>query len=224
MTSVVNEYPHSLTREKAPDVAELYRKVLASQPDASVTLIVVGPATNIYNLLRSSPDRYSPLTGVELMRKKIKLYAAGGNGAGGLPNGTCGFNYRMDLDAARGELKMLPAGFPTVYAGGSGGKLKIGSILNEARPDHIIRRSYEEYYDGTARNRPTWDQLRAFFGAQPAFRSLWDQSPPGTITLGRDRKIRYVATPDSNRSYAYVYDLDLMRSKLSELMLYDPRD
>src|SRR5688572_14392513 len=91
MVPIVAEFPHDLTQEKAPDVIDLYRRVLAAEPDKSVTLIAVGPATNIRNLLKSGPDDHSPLDGVELVRKKVKLYAAGGNGDAGLPDGKCGF-------------------------------------------------------------------------------------------------------------------------------------
>jgi hypothetical protein len=224
MVPIVAEYPHTLTKETAPDVVKLYRRVLASQPDKSVTLIAVGPATNIYNLLNSTPDEYSPLTGVELMRQKVKFYGAGGNGNAGLPKGKCGFNYYMDLSSARGELSLLPSDFPTVFAGGSGVKLKIGSALSKARPDHIIRKSYEAYYKGEPQDRQSWDQLRVLYGSRPSSRNLWDVSPAGYIEVDQDSIITYTNTPNKNRAFAYVNDLEAMRSALTELMLYDPRD
>jgi hypothetical protein len=224
MVPIVAEYPHTLTKETAPDVVKLYRKVLASQPDRSVTLITVGPATNIYNLLNSTPDEHSPLNGVELMRQKIKFYGAGGNGNAGLPKGRCGFNYYMDLTSASGELELLPSDFPTVFAGGSGPKLRVGAVMSQTRPDHIIRKSYEAYYKGNARDRQTWDQLRVLYGSRPSSRSLWDTSPAGNIEVRQDSTLTYTATPNRNRSYAYVNDLEAMRSILTELMMYDPRD
>ncbi|WP_051359709.1 nucleoside hydrolase [Adhaeribacter aquaticus] len=224
MEAVVAAYPHTLTQETAPDVIKLYRKVLATQPDKSVTLIVVGPATNIYNLLNSAPDENSPLTGVELMRRKIKFYAAGGNGGGGLPKGKCGFNYYTDLHAANGELRLLPSDFPTVFAGGSGLKLEVGAALSQARPDHIIRKSYEAYYKGVAKDRYSWDQLRVLYGSRPAARALFNTSPAGKIDVGMDSIITYSATPNKNQAYAYVNNLEAMRTVLTELMLYDPRE
>lgn len=224
MEAVIPLYPHSLTQESAPNVVGLYRRTLAAQPDRSVTLITVGPATNIYNLLRSGPDEYSELSGVELVRRKLRFYGAGGNGSGGLPDGKCGFNCYMDLDAASGELALMPSSFPTVYAGGSGPQLEIGSALSRARPDHIIRKSYEAYYDGAPTDRFAWDQLRVLYGARPSARSLWDTSPAGSIQVGADSIITWTASPDRNRAYAYVNDLDAVRAMLTELMLYDPRD
>lgn len=222
MEPVVAAYPYTLTSEAALDVVKLYRQVLARQPDKSVTLIAVGPATNIYRLLMSKADEYSPLTGVELMRRKIKLYAAGGNGGGGLPKGRCGFNYYMDLAAARGEQELLPSAFPTVYASSSGLKLEVGAVLRQARPDHIIHCSYEAYYKGEAQNRFSWDQLRVLYGCRPSARRLWDVLAKGSIELGTDIMLTYKAAPDRNRAYAYVNNLEAMRAMLTELMMYDP--
>lgn len=224
MRSVVDQYPHSLTRESAPDVVKLYRKVLAAQPDKSVTIIAVGPPTNINNLLKSGPDEHSPLTGVELMRKKVKFYGASGNGGGGLPGGQCGFNYYMDLKSANSELNLLPSDFPIVFAGGSGAKLEIGSHLTQARPDHIIRKSYESYYKGTAKSRATWDQMRVLYAARPSSRGYWTTSAPGKIQVGFDRHISYTSSENRNHAYAYVNNFEKVKEELSQLMMYDPRN
>ena len=40
---------------------DVYRRVLAQQPDSSVTLVTVGFLTNLRNLLQSEPDALSPL-------------------------------------------------------------------------------------------------------------------------------------------------------------------
>jgi hypothetical protein len=224
MRAVVAEYPHDLTQQNAPGVVKLYRKVLAAEADRSVTLIAVGPATNIYNLLQSPADEISPLSGVELVRKKVKFYAAGGNGDAGLPKGKCGFNYATDIPAAQGELKLMPSDFPTVFAGGSGKTLKVGSCYRAAKPDHIIRRSYEAYYKGEAKDRQTWDQLRVLYACRPSIRNMWDTSAPGKIDLANDRTFTWSETPNENRAYAYVKDMEAMRALLIELMMFDPRE
>jgi hypothetical protein len=224
MASIVAEYPHDLAQEAAPDVVKLYRQVLAKQPDRSVTLIVVGPATNVRDLLKSGADEHSPLSGVELVRQKVKFYGAGGNGEAGLPNGKCGFNYQTDIPAAQGELQLMPADFPMVYAGGSGKTLKVGSSYRRAKPDHIVRRSYEAYYKGEAQDRQTWDQLRVLYASRPSVRKLWDTSAPGKIELSNSGDIKWSETPQENRAYAYVNDMSAVRELLTELMMYDPRD
>jgi hypothetical protein len=224
MKDVVDRYPSNLTKNNAPDVVDLYRKVLAAQPDNSVTLIAVGPPTNISNLLNSAPDHHSHLSGVELVRRKVKFYAAGGNGNGGLPYGQTGFNYYMDLKSASNELNLLPSDFPTVFAGGSGSKLELGSELSSARPDHIIRKSYESYFKGIASNRATWDQLRVLYACRPASRAYFDTSGPGKIQVNLSRIIWYEASPDKNHAYAYVNNFAKVREEILSLMLHDPRN
>ena len=57
--SVINRYPHKIrSNDDAEDALELYRKIIASQPDHSVTMITVGFLTNLANLLESGPDKY----------------------------------------------------------------------------------------------------------------------------------------------------------------------
>lgn len=223
MKNVVSQYPSNLTKYNAPDAVDLYRKVLAAQPDKSVTLIAVGPSTNISNLLKSAPDHHSSLNGVELVRKKVKFYAAGGNGNGGLPWGQAGFNYYMDLTSAANELNLLPSDFPTVFAGGSGSKLEIGSTLSNTRWDHIIRKSYESYFHGTAQNRATWDQLRVLYACRPASRAYYTTSARGKIQVNSSRIISYETSWDKNHAYAYVNNFTQIREELLRLMLHDPR-
>ena len=62
-----------------PEAYKLYRKLLAEQPDGSVTIASVGFVTSLAHLLQSVPDELSPLNGVELVRKKVKnIYLMGG--------------------------------------------------------------------------------------------------------------------------------------------------
>ncbi|MDO4948941.1 MAG: nucleoside hydrolase, partial [Bacteroidales bacterium] len=51
---------------------KLYRKILGEMPDHSVTISCIGFATNLGVLMDSKPDEYSPLDGMELIRRKVK--------------------------------------------------------------------------------------------------------------------------------------------------------
>jgi len=71
--SIVAKYPHTIkSTSEVPDAVEIYRKVLASQPDNSVTIVTIGFLTNLSNLLQSQPDSLSSLNGTELVSKKVK--------------------------------------------------------------------------------------------------------------------------------------------------------
>ena len=62
--------------DDAPDANEVYRRVLAAQPDGSVTICSVGFLTNMRRLLETKPDDISPLDGKALVAKKVKLWVA----------------------------------------------------------------------------------------------------------------------------------------------------
>lgn len=219
-------YPHRLTQATAPDVIDLYRRVLAAQPDRSVNIVVIGQATNIMNLLKSKGDKHSPLDGVDLMRRKIKFYAAGGNGRATLPGGQAGWNYMNDKQAAWYELENLPSEFPTVFAGGSGLKIEIGSCYRDAPADHIVRKCYENYFKGTAKDRPIWDQMRLLYAARPSFRDHFKRSADGCVTINRDTgHITWLAEPNRNHSYAYVEKdrREAVKAELATLMMHVPK-
>ena len=67
-------YPHDLlSGRSAPGATAVLRKTLAAQPDRSVVIAQVGFSTNLARLLDSPPDEHSPLSGLELVRRKVKL-------------------------------------------------------------------------------------------------------------------------------------------------------
>ena len=103
---VVARYPHAIkSNDEATDAVLLYREILAKQPDNSVTIVTVGFLTNLANLLNSTGDQFSPLTGKELVRKKVKQLVSM---AGKFPSGK-EFNVDRDIPAS----KKVIADWPT---------------------------------------------------------------------------------------------------------------
>jgi|AGTN01.3.fsa_nt_gi Inosine-uridine nucleoside N-ribohydrolase len=89
---IVKFAPDLKGKSDYPNASDIYRKVLSSQPDKSVTIITVGFMTNLANLLKTKGDTYSPLSGVELVRQKVKKWVAM---AGHFPEGR-EFNVFID--------------------------------------------------------------------------------------------------------------------------------
>jgi inosine-uridine nucleoside N-ribohydrolase len=70
---IVARYTHTIkSNGNAIDATALYRKLLAAEPDGSVTIVTIGFLTNMANLLNSGPDKYSTLHGRSLVQKKVK--------------------------------------------------------------------------------------------------------------------------------------------------------
>ena len=110
--SITTKYPHNIkSNDQVMDAVQLYRKILSRQPDNSVTLITVGFYTNIVNLLKSGPDKYSPLSGQQLVNKKIlKLISM----AGKFPSG---YEYNMGNDSLASKFVFTHWTKPVVFSG-----------------------------------------------------------------------------------------------------------
>lgn len=71
--SLVRSFPAPVKSSRdVPEAVALYRRVLTDAADASVAIAAIGFATNLAALLRSPADATSPLTGLELVAKKVK--------------------------------------------------------------------------------------------------------------------------------------------------------
>lgn len=123
--TIIHRYPHRIqNNEDVPDALDLYRKILSSQPDHSVTIITVGFLTNLANLLKSTGDSWSPLNGYELVKKKVRNLVSM---AGRFPSGR-EFNLAEDVNASKKVLAEWPT---TILFSGFeiGQKIKTGLPL-----------------------------------------------------------------------------------------------
>ncbi len=151
------QYPHTLRENAAASSAmEVYRKVLADQPDQSVTLITVGFMSNIAALLQSAPDHFSDLDGKTLVAKKVKEMVSM---AGRFPKGR-EFNVQEDVTSALLVLRDFPR--PVTFSGYEiGEKVLTGlSLIRKPQPSPV-HKAYsiaipmsEEDRNG----RMSWDQ------------------------------------------------------------------
>jgi pyrimidine-specific ribonucleoside hydrolase len=172
--SVISRYPHKIrNNENAEDALELYRKILASQPDNSVTIITVGFLTNLSNLLESGPDKYSKLNGTELIKQKV---AALVSMAGRFPSGK---EFNMDQDAGSSEkvLKSWPG--PILFSGFEiGQKIKTGLPLihNDKIQHSPVKDVFAICIPQAAEDsvgRMSWDET-AVFVAVKGWRNYYD--------------------------------------------------
>ncbi len=88
----------------APDALKLYRQILSKADDNSVVICSVGFLTNIADLLESKADEFSPLNGVVLVAKKVKLWVVM---ACKYPKGK-EYNAQKDGVSSRRALELCP--------------------------------------------------------------------------------------------------------------------
>ena len=165
--TVRTKYPHSIKSNRdAEDAVKLYRRILASQPDTSVTIITVGFLTNIANLLKSDADSSSPLNGKDLVNRKVKKMVSM---AGRFPEGS-EFNVNIDAASSRYTFENFPR--PVVFSGFEIGKdIKAGiplisdnSIQNSPVKD-VFRISIPMSAEDSA-GRMSWDETAVLVGVK----------------------------------------------------------
>ena len=83
-TDVARRYPTFALQNQS--ALELYRQALHDATDGSIRIASIGFASNLRDLLRSPPDALSPLSGEELLQRKVtKMYMMGGRRLNGNP-------------------------------------------------------------------------------------------------------------------------------------------
>jgi hypothetical protein len=193
-------YPHELKRSSdAPDALQLLRRLLAAQPDGSVTLVQVGYFSNFAALLDTPADEISPLKGVELVRQKVKLLSvmAGAFQTIEDNNRFCEFNVYKDIPAAQKLAKEWPT--PIVWSGFEIGiALPYPAVSIERDyayvPHHPLAEAYYAYMP-PPHERPTWDLTSALYSVFPE-RGYFGLSTPGAVTVEADGFTRFTPKAD----------------------------
>lgn len=190
--------------DAVPDAVKLYRKILAKQPDTSVTIISVGFSTNIARLLQTEPDSYSALSGKELVTKKVKLLSVMA-GSFGEVKPVREYNIVKDIPAAKLVAEQWPT--PIVYA-----PFEIGievqypgkSIENDFKwaPHHPVVEAYK-YYLPMPYDRPTWDLLALLYVMENSPK-YFGMSSWGSVKIDEKGSSSFVPDAKGNRAYLTV--------------------
>jgi pyrimidine-specific ribonucleoside hydrolase len=219
--SLLLKYPHSIKRnDEVPDAIDVYRKVLASQPDRSVTIVTVGFLTNLADLLKSQPDKYSTLNGMQLVSRKVKQLVCM---AGRFPAGS-EFNVNRDAPASQVAFNTWPT--PVWLSGFEiGQKIKVGlplinneSIKNSPVKDvfHICIPPAVEDSAG----RMSWDEtavLVAVKGYQP-----WYRLEKGKMVVADDGSNTWVTEPSPHDRLIEAASPDIVQQLIEKLIMHQP--
>ena len=196
--------PRPGSARSAKDATAVLRATLAAQPDRSVVIAQVGFSTNLARLLDSPADEDSPLTGLELVERKVKLLSLMAGAFQPIEGNRHYLEY--NVDQGHRQRPVLAERWPTamVYSG-----FEIGIAL--PYPAMSIERDYgyvphhplaEAYIrrNPPPHNRPTWDLTSVLF-AVLADRGYFDVSPRGTVTVEPDGFTRFEESSQGNHRY-----------------------
>ncbi len=185
-----------------PEAHVLYRDVLAQQPDNSVTIVSVGFSTNLARLLETPPDDFSPLTGKELVAKKVKLLCTM---AGCFNNPELyEYNVAKDIPAAKKVFDEWPTKLVTSpFEVGIAINYPATSIENDFdwAPVHPMVEAYKCYLE-MPYDRPTWDLTSVLYSVEGP--SYFDISGPGEIEVSDKGATTFTADKEGDRYYLKV--------------------
>lgn len=188
-------YPRDLKSGKeAMEAVALLRKTLAAQPDGSVSIAQVGFFTNLVRLVESKTDEYSPLSGEDLIKKKVKQLGVMA-GAFTEINGNkryLEYNVKMDIPSAQALAEKWPG--KIIWSGfeiGIAARYPWGSIVNDYNyiTNHPIKEGYLTYCK-RGEHRPTWDLTTVLQMVYPE-RGYFTLSEAGTVTVEKDSFTRH---------------------------------
>jgi pyrimidine-specific ribonucleoside hydrolase len=219
--TLLAKYPHKLkTNAEAWDAVKLYRKILAAQPDHSVTIVTIGFLTNLSNLLDTKADEYSPLTGRGLVKRKVKLLVSM---AGGFPKGK-EFNMMEDAPASKNVYENC--GIPVIFSGGEiGSKIKTGipliqnaAIKNDPVKD-VFRISIPLAKEDST-GRMSWDETAVLVAIKRY--SPWYQLHKGKIVIAADGGDTW---DDKGTGQGYLVEKispEVVQNAINELIMHQP--
>ncbi len=166
--SVAKRFPNN-TGSKVPSAVSVYRKALASQPDRSVTVVSVGFMSNLADLLKSKPDKYSKLSGKALVKRKVKdLVIMGGT----YPRSSRDLYLK---GTRKGNISPQIAGYVlkswptrmTFAAGNVCGGIKNGHTLAKKTPkSNPVRESYRLFFGKSGVGRVSWDLCAVLYAVR----------------------------------------------------------
>jgi inosine-uridine nucleoside N-ribohydrolase len=218
-------YPHKLRSGKdAPEAVGLLRKILAAQPDQSVVLVVVGFSTNILRLLDSPADQHSPLTGKELVTRKVRLLSMMA-GMFSEKNRVKEYNVWIDSPAAQRVFGEWPT--PLVTSGfeiGLAIKFPASSIERDFSyvKHHPLKQAYE-LYQKMPYDRETWDLTAVLYAVRPD-RGYFGLSPVGQIRVDAQDVTQFDAVEGGRQRYltANAEQIARVREALVQLASQPP--
>ena len=225
---LATEFPSTVTRENAWDATGLLRKTLTSQPDGSVTIVTVGQLTNMELLLNSKPDKYSDLTGVELVASKVLEFSVMG---GHFPEPgeklylgdyllEHEFNIEKAAEAAAAFIDLSPV--PVTFLPFKTGMVVKtgGNLLEQDNPLNPVTAAYR-YYENS--ERESWD-LTAVLYAVRGYEPFWKSSGWGRISIDGEGVTVFKEEPGVRHRYMLEKgNADDIREILNELLIREPK-
>jgi hypothetical protein len=216
---LVRRLPNSVRdHTDVPSAVALYRRLLARQPDHSVTIVSVGGYTNLAGLLASKAGQGSSLDGRALVADKVqRLVQMDGIFPGGGPAFT---NQKIDLESANAVVGGEGWPTPIAWVDGLGGiQTKVGGALCTEAARHPMRIVYEVLFACGPPGDGNWDAPTLLYAIGDLPGAFSEQGQGGAAVINPQGGLSWeVPSPRPNDLYVHVVDQPTLNQRIDELL------
>lgn len=204
-------FPHKIV-DNAPEMIAVYKQMLRSRPDGSVTILTVGHPHGLVLLMRDTE-------GMQLIRSKVRRWVAMG--------GSCDHpdpDWNFTQNGMGSYLAELLANWPTeAIFSPDGADVTTGNRLLPATPENNpVREAYRLWSNCLQKGRSSWDQIAALAAVRPEY---FEFQGPGASERTADGKSFWNPKADNPKhSRARVkIDKKKLADIIEELMAAPPQ-
>jgi len=218
---LASRLPHAIrSSNDVPGAVSLYRRLLANQPDRSVTIVAIGADTNLAGLLRSKPGEGSSLGGRALIAAKVRrLVIEDGLFPEGVPGPLT--NTKYDVDSTRAVVRGTDWPTPISWVDGyTGINTKVGGTLcSTTPPNNPMRLVYQALFGCGPPGDGDWDGptiLYAISGRQGIFSEL---GQGGAAVMNSQGGLSWQTNSLRRHDvYVHVIDQQALNLRMDELL------
>lgn len=161
------QFPDDTSIYNLKTAVSVYRKALAAQPDGSVTVVSIGFMPNLADLMASGPDGYSSLSGMALIKRKVKRLVVMG---GTYPGSDRDLYLKGALDISPSPAIRVINDWPTTIvftAGNVCGGISTGQTLASRTPrSNPVRAAYTLFFNKEGVGRDSWDLCSVLYAVR----------------------------------------------------------
>lgn len=228
---IAENFPYKLTFNDVPAATDLYRKILSSANDTSITIVAVGPLANIQNLLKSEADKYSSLNGNELISKKVKEFVIMG---GQFPKGDNEWNFDGDMPGVT-KFVLENLTVPITFTGFElGSQIKTGEIFNNIDQETPLYKGFlyasghapwtKANFKGNILPNSSFDQTAVLYAVKGGVGTYWEKIDGGFCEADDEGGNKWVKKKNSNHSYLKLKESPEVMATLIEVLMLDKVD
>jgi inosine-uridine nucleoside N-ribohydrolase len=218
--SVAEHFPNRFPDwRKVPDSVRVIREILAGEEDGAVTLAATGPLTTLARLVMSGADDLSPLTGRELIEKKIaRTVVMGGRFFGtwpfeygyGIetPHVTAEWNIYADIPAAQTVCGEWPGELVFTSHEIGNWTITLRGINDDENRKNVNPTAHSYFVHHGKGGRESWDLTAILYAVRPEA-GYWNLHPWGRISVDEKGVTGFRREENGKHSYLMPrFDVD----------------